>query len=177
VTIAVRYDLAALLNMNLSVPSQEAVFDKMLEHYACDDDWNEQVHLEATYKAVGLKRYRLEKQSLTRRLQEDGTVETLSSTSVRDHKGSCLSMLTGQEEPKVKIEAEQVLAMQQSMKVVRAGELKLLQSMQLLKKQKASCVALQTGAGWAVCVDLCFACCHHVLHVGAMQPCRRLEGT
>ena len=77
-----RLDLAALLNMNLAAPSQEAVFEKMLQHYASDDDWDEAVHLEATYEAVGLKRYRLEKQDLTRRLEESGTLETLSETTL-----------------------------------------------------------------------------------------------
>ena len=147
-----RFDLAALLNINLAVPAQEAVFEQMLQHYHSDDEWDVSVHLEATYKAVGLKRYRLEKQSLTKKLEETGTLETLSSSSARDHKGSCLSMLTGQEEPKIKIECEEVVAMHQNMKVVRSGEIKLLQSMQLLKKQKANCVALQTPGGWAGCV-------------------------
>lgn len=142
-----RFDLAALLNMNLQIPVQAEIFADILKDIPCDDDWDESKPLEKSYKRLNMKRYKLSKTLLSEKTKVEGTEEELSTGTSKDHKGSGLSMITGKPDVVIKIEHPEVIAMQEEARVVRTGEVKLLGKMQELKKMKAQLLALDTVAG------------------------------
>ena len=142
-----RFDLAALLNMNLQIPVQAEIFADILKDIPCDDDWDESKPLEKSYKRLNMKRYKLSKTLLTEKSKVEGTEEELSTGTSKFHKGSGLSMITGKPDIVIKVECPEVISMQEEARIVRTGEVKLLGKMQELKKMKAQLLALDTLAG------------------------------
>ncbi len=141
-----RYDLAALLNMNLQIPLQAQIFAKILKDIPCDDDWDETMPLEKSYKSLNMKRYKLSKTLLSEKTKVEGTEEELSASTSKDHKGSGLPMITGKPDIVIK-KCPEVIAMQEEARIVSAGEVKLQSKMRELKKMKAQLLALDTVAG------------------------------
>ncbi len=161
--VLLRYDLAKLLNFDLNDEEQKEAFKQVLACYDCDDDWDEEKPSEKAYKNIGLKRYKLEKKQLDFEGQVDGMMESFESQSSKEHKGNLLSIVSGKEmDPvNIKIECPEWVDMEEALRLVRSGELKLVTTINGLKKLKAQASAVNTGEGQGLaefCILLAFDC-------------------
>ena len=106
-----------------------------------DDDWDEKDLVQKSYKKQGLKRYKLDIKLLNRLEKVDKESEEVSSTNNMKDGASAFEALTDHK-IKIKIEAPEVLALQQEKTVLKSGEVRLSGSLQDARRIKAQIAAL-----------------------------------
>jgi hypothetical protein len=66
-----RYDVAGLLNLREDVPEQKALLDCVCEHLTVEGEWSDSTPIERAYKKLGYKRYRIDRNELSKRMHRD----------------------------------------------------------------------------------------------------------
>ena len=150
-----RFNIATCLNLNYDSPSQKAVVDniclKLKAQGMEDDAWDETDVVQSGFKASGLKRYKIDMQSLLKtKSTVDESKETFESTGAVQGSANQLAMLEDTQ-VKIKIESQVVLDLIAIKAVLKTGEVKISAAVNELKRIKyhLDSVALE---GVHVCV-------------------------
>jgi predicted CopG family antitoxin len=98
-----RFDVAALCNLDYKHDGQKKIVDKICEKLPSDMDWDETDTFEKAFKELGYKRYKLDKKLLGVDSEKESFSEQIQSSSSKDGKGMFRSVLDS-EEPKIKIQ-------------------------------------------------------------------------
>jgi hypothetical protein len=75
-----RYDVARLLNLREEVPEQKDLLDCVCGELPVEGEWNELNAIERSYKKLGYKRYRIDRNELSKWVQKDVKMEGVKSS-------------------------------------------------------------------------------------------------
>ena len=75
-----RYDVARLLYLREEVPEQKDLLDCVLVHLPVEGEWSDSTPIERAYKKLGYKRYRIDRNELSKWVQKDVKMEGVKSS-------------------------------------------------------------------------------------------------
>ena len=126
-----RFGLADLLKMKEDSP----LFQKLLEQFPHDDNWDEQDQVQLAYKACGLKRYSVQAvMGLKKKAKIESNETVFSSSTSTASKGKDLEP-TG---PLVKLEVKEYATLKVELEIVKAAEKRLGRAVSEAKSIKGS---------------------------------------
>ena len=114
-----RYDVAHLLHM----PSDSPALEHILAELPSDTDWDTSNHIERGYLKADLQRFSLVKiGTIVKAMSAQRKKETLTSASDTKNSSKAFNTGTSAPKPKIKVENESFLDMQNKAKVIKSAK-------------------------------------------------------
>lgn len=142
-SFGLRFDVARLLNLDLSTEEGKTIMEAVLSELAHDDKWGD-TPIERGYAKAGLVRYHIQHELLSQYTKKEGKSESVSTKGERFAKDGP-SIL--EDTPMVKLEFPKWHELQALAAVLRSAEKKTSTALGVLKRDKATAGARLGDAG------------------------------